>query len=360
MPNCGAMFSSDQQPALPLADLLCQKKIEQVALLPIGAKIKSFKINHQDPFDSFPTQALKQKNIKLPNFVDLQSYPLNVYSQHYGQQMVSQTTDLVPVESQCRLRASNRFWWHWLLLTSTKISILVSLILFQSSFQGSNLLEKAKIYIDLDSQEAATLPASSIAYLKDSQASPFNRAIEESRKIEVDSPFYREARRDITRWSEIILDIAKGRASDGDLIGAIAAAKLIPQNNSSTQLIAQEATVAMEDWQLRAQTQDLNHHYLTKAKAQISINPDEASSYNQAIGILQQIIPGAEEYSEARNLISRWNKQIYLIAERRADKGNFQQAIEAALLITQDSLYYRLAQDSINHKIKSMYVEYIE
>jgi hypothetical protein len=356
MLNYGAISSSDQQPVLPLADLLCPKKIEQLALLPIGAKIKSFEIKHQDSFDSCPAQALKRNNIKLPNFVDLQSYPLNVYRQ----QIVSQAPDLIPLESQCSLRTTQRFWWHWLLLTSTKIFILVSLILFQSSSQASNLLEKAKIYIDLDSQEAATLPPSSTVFLSDSQASPFNRAIEHARKIEVEPSFDPQAREDIIRWSETILDIAKGRANDGDLAGAIAAAKLIPQNYSSTQLIAQEATAAVKNWQLIAQTQDLNHNYLAQAKAKISINPDQASSYNQAIAIAQQIVPGAAGYLEARNLISQWNKQIYLIAEQRADKGEFQQAIEAALLITEDSFYYPLAKNSINQKIRSIYVQYIE
>lgn len=354
MSNYGAISSSDRQPVLPLADLLCRKKIEQLALLPIGAKIKSFEIKQQDSFDSCPIQALK-RNIKLPKFADLQSYPLNVDRQ----QIVSQAS-VIPLESQCSLRTNQRFWWHWLLLTSTKIFILVSLILFQSSSQASNLLEKAKIYLDLDSQEAATLPPSSTVFLNDSQASPFNRAIEHARKIEVEPSFDPQARADIIRWSETILDIAKGRANDGDLAGAIAAAKLIPQNYSSTQLIAQEATAAVKNWQLIAQTQDLNHNYLGKAKAKISINPDQASSYNQAIAIAQQIVPGATGYLEARNLISQWNKQIYLIAEQRADKGDFQQAIEAALLITEDSLYYPLAKDSINQKIKSIYVEYIE
>jgi hypothetical protein len=354
MLNYGAISSSDQQPVLPLADLLCRKKIEQLALLPIGAKIKSFEIKQQDSFDSCPIQALK-RNIKLPNFADLQSYPLNVDRQ----QIVSQAP-VIPLESQCSLRTNQRFWWHWLLLTSTKIFILVSLILFQSSSQASNLLEKAKIYLDLDSQEAATLPPSSTVFLNDSQASPFNRAIEHARKIEVEPSFDPQARADIIRWSETILDIAKGRANDGDLAGAIAAAKLIPQNYSSTQLIAQEATASVKNWQLIAQTQDLNHNYLAKAKAKILINPDQASSYNQAIAIAQQIVPGATGYLEARNLISQWNKQIYLIAEQRADKGDFQQAIEAALLITEDSLYYPLAKDSINQKIKSIYVEYIE
>lgn len=239
MLNYGAISSSDRQPVLPLADLLCRKKTEQLALLPIGAKIKSFEIKQQS-FDSCPIQAL-QRNIKLPNFADLQSYPLNVDRQ----QIVSQAP-VIPLESQCSLRTNQRFWWHWLLLTSTKIFILVSLILFQSSSQASNLLEKAKIYLDLDSQAAATLPPSSTVFLSDSQASPFNRAIEHARKIELEPSFDPQARADIIRWSETILDIAKGRANDGDLAGAIAAAKLIPQNYSSTQLIAQEASASVK------------------------------------------------------------------------------------------------------------------
>lgn len=355
MSNCGAMSSSNRQPVLPLADLLCHKKIEQLALLPIGAKIKSFEIKHQDSSNCAAVQNLHQK-VKLPNFVDLQSYALDFKRQ----QILNQTPNFISATLQGNLTTTKRFWWQWLLLTTTKISILVLLILFQSSSQASNLLEKAKIYIDLDSQKAATIPASSVALLKNSQASPLNRAIEAAREIEVDSPYYPEARQDITRWSEVILDIAKGRAGEGDLAGAIAAAELIPQNYSSTQLIAQEATVAMEDWHLQAQTQNLNRNYLAEAKAQILLNPNQASAYNQAIEILQQIVPGAEEYPESRNLIERWNKQIYLIAKQRADQGNFQQAIEAALLITQDSLYYRQAKDSINHRIESMYVQYIE
>lgn len=354
MLNYGAISSGDRQPVLPLADLLCRQKIEQLAILPIGTKIKSFEIKHQDSFGSCSIQAWKRDNIKLPNFADLQSDPLNVDHQ----QIVSQAP--IIAFDHCNLRTNQRFWWHWLLLTSTKIFILVSLILFQSSSQASNLLEQAKIYLDLDSQEAATLPPSSTAFLSDSQASPFNRAIERARKIEVEPSFDPQARADIIRWSETILDIAKGRANDGDLVGAIAAAKLIPQNYSSTQLIAQEASAAVKNWQLIAQTQDLNHNYLAKAKAQISTNPNQASSYNQAIGIARQIVPGAAGYLEARNLIRQWNKQIYLIAEQRADKGYFQQAIEAALLITEDSLYYPLAKDSINQKIKSIYVEYIK
>ena len=45
MQNCGATFNVNvnQQQVLPFADLLSQKQTQKVAILPIGAKIKSFK-----------------------------------------------------------------------------------------------------------------------------------------------------------------------------------------------------------------------------------------------------------------------------------------------------------------------------
>ncbi len=353
MHNYGATFNTDRQPVLPFGDLLSQKKIEPIALLPIGSKIKSFKIEHFNSVDSANVQAVNQKiKIKLPNFADLQSYSLNVDSQ----EMVTKSLDLTLLD-QSNLRSMKRFWWHWLLSSSQKISFLVLLILFQSSSQASNLLERAKIYIDLDSHEAVTLPTSSKIYLNHSQASPFNRAITEARKIEVNSPFYPEAREDINRWSKTILDIAQGRADQGDLAGAIAAAELIPQNYSSTELIAQEATKAVKNWQQTGQ-KDLYPDYLVQAKT--LINPNQASSYNQAIGILQQIAPGAKEYREAQHLISRWNEQIYLITKNRAAEGNFQQAVEAAILVSPTSIYHQLAKDVIEIKIKSIYAQYLQ
>ncbi len=199
-----------------------------------------------------------------------------------------------------------------------------------------------KIYTDLNSQQADYLPDSSKAYLKSNQASSFNRAISKAKEIQSDSPFFQQAQADITRWSEVILDIADGRASEGDLPGAIAAAKLAPQDDSSTKLIAQKATEAVQIWQSRAQKQNLYQNYLAQAKA--SIKPGQASSYNKAIGILQKINPEVEEYSEAQDLIEQWNEQIYLIANRRAASGNLKQAAAAAALLSRNSPYYQEAK----------------
>ena len=335
-----ATFRIDRQPVLPPVDLLSEQKSETLALMSIGAKIKSFKIDNLHPHSD------RTHDIELPDFDYLPSCLPNADGGAVADSPSFST-------QQGNVRSVKRFWWHWLLLTSKKISILVLLILFQSSTQAKDILENAKIYLDLNSSEATTLPASSRAYLQHSQASPLNRAIRQASEIEADSPFYAEAQEDIDRWSETILDIAKGRASEHDFAGAIAAAELVPQHNSATKSTAQQATEAVASWQLQAQRNDLYQSYLNQAK--MSIDPRRASSYNQAIGILKKIAPGAKEYAEARHPIERWNEQIYLIVKDRAAQGHFKQATEAAILVSEDSSYHQLAKGSIEMKIKSIY-----
>ena len=199
-----------------------------------------------------------------------------------------------------------------------------------------------KIYTDLNSQQADYLPDSSRIYLKNNQASTFNRAISKAKEIQPNSPFFQQAQTDITRWSEVILDIAYGRAGEGDLTGAIAAAKLAPQDDSLTKSIAQRATEAVETWQASAREQNLYQNYLIQAKA--SIKPGQASSYKKGIGILQKINLGAEEYLQAQDLIGQWNKEIYLIANRRAEEGDLKQAAAAAALLSTNSPYYQEAK----------------
>jgi hypothetical protein len=70
-------------------------------------------------------------------------------------------------------------------------------------------------------------------HLRWQQASVFVRAIAELRKIPPQSPGYAEAQRQITQWSGVILDIAKGRAEVGNGKDAIAAAALVPPDQAS-------------------------------------------------------------------------------------------------------------------------------
>lgn len=83
-------------------------------------------------------------------------------------------------------------------------------------------------------------------HLKRHQASDFIRAIGELRKISPQSPVYPEAQTRITFWSQTILEIAQGRAEVGNWQDAIAAAKLVPRDQSSIYAIAQQG---IRDWQ---------------------------------------------------------------------------------------------------------------
>lgn len=348
MYNNEAFQNLDRKPILPFANLLSQNQIRPSIPLAIGTKVKSFKIDprHLSGVKINDYEAV----IKLANFASLDSF---IFDRDRSQ--LSEFS-LYSFIFQGSLATVTRFWWNWFLSSTKQISLLVLLILFQSSSQANNLLERARIYTELDSRNIATLPESSQVYLKSSQASPLNRAIRQSSQITADSPFYPQAQTDISRWSETILDIARGRAEDGDLAGAISAASLIPQDNPSVELLAQQATTAMQAWQERGKEQNLYGDYLAKAKATIDSN--QASSYNRAIGILRQIPSVAEEYPAARSLISQWNREIYAIAKRRADLGNFKQAVEAATLIPANSIYHQLAKEEINQKIKSIYAGY--
>jgi hypothetical protein len=83
-------------------------------------------------------------------------------------------------------------------------------------------------------------------HLKRHQASDFIRAIAELRKISPQSPVYPEAQTRITFWSQTILEIAQGRAEVGNWQDAIAAANLVPHDQSSIYAIAQQG---IRDWQ---------------------------------------------------------------------------------------------------------------
>lgn len=334
MSNFIASSSIDRLPVLPFTDLLGQKTAT-IAPSAIGAKIKSFKIE----------KTSSEVNTATINLLDLDSCPQNI------DDITIASYIIVPCQND--LSTVKRFWWNWLLSTCKKISILALLILLQSSTQAGSIFNRAKIYTDLDSQKVTNIPPSGRSHLENSQASPFNKAIEMAREVESDSPFYAQVQGDIHRWSETILDIAKGRAGEGDFLGAIAAAELVPQNHASTKLVAREATKALSDWQLKANSQGINQNHLMQAKA--IIDPTQASSYSRAIGILKKITAEAKEYQEAQGLINQWNEQIYLIVQLRVNQGNFKQAVEAAILVSQDSSYYQLAQDLINNKIKSIY-----
>ncbi len=350
MQNYGATLNVQRQILLPFSGSLSQKSVKKIAPTPIGRKIKSFKI---DRVNSSPTSLAKtvnpEKTVRLPNFVRSRPYPVKILvetvatqSDNFGSRSYLQPTRVNQPKSG-NSPLSPRFWWHLLLLVGSVILMLP--ILFQTSSQARNLLERAKIYIELDSSEVTSIPDSGRIHLHHNQASAFNRAIRQTKSIEPDSPFYPQAQEDILRWSEVILDIAKGRASQEDWAGAIAAARLVPQDESSVEFVAQQAAEAVKHWQIQARRQKSYQNHLVRAK--MLINPSQASSYIQAIAILRQISPGVPEYQEAQSFIEQWSQQIYLIADYRASQGDFQRAIAAAALVPKDSFYYHQARQSM-------------
>lgn len=164
--------------------------------------------------------------------------------------------------------------------------------------------------------------------LRPNQASLFNKAIVEARSVKPGDPLYQQAQEDINRWSGVILDLAEGRAKEGNFKGAIAAAKLVPNDDSST---SAKARAAINQWNILALQQQQNQQIIQSTKKQLQ--PNQASSYSRAITTLRQILPSQPGYAEAQQLITQWSRTIYLIAQSRAAQGNLQQAIQTAALV---------------------------
>jgi uncharacterized caspase-like protein len=179
-------------------------------------------------------------------------------------------------------------------------------------------------------------------HLKNIQASRFGQAIADARKIPPNDPSYTEAQSCITRWSLAILDIARGRANQGDFGGAIAAAALVTRERPEAYQLAQQK---IETWKRQAQQQKQNQAVIAAAKK--LVRPAQASSYNQAISSLRAIPLGQPGYAEAKKLKEDWSKQIYAIANSRAGKAQFQPAIETAKLVPSDTPTYKAARAAI-------------
>lgn len=178
--------------------------------------------------------------------------------------------------------------------------------------------------------------------LRATSASGFNDAIQQVDDIEPSDPLYEEAQENIARWSQTIFDIAQGRANGGDFVGAIAAARLVP--NEQTELYSR-VLPQIEEWKVKAEQQRNNQALIESA--QELIRPTQASTYNRAITILREVSPGEPSYREAQELINDWSQQIYLIANSRAARGAYDQAIQTARLVPEDTPTYGLAQNAI-------------
>ncbi len=169
-------------------------------------------------------------------------------------------------------------------------------------------------------------------------ASLFNDAIEQARQVPVGDPAYEQAQADIERWSLVILDLAEGRAAAGDLDAAISAARLVPEDQGETW---GQAQAQIQKWeQSRVNRQLLQ-------EAQSLLQPDQATSFQSAIALAQQIPPDYPESAIAQERIDQWSRDILAIARARAASGQIPGAISAAGLVPPGTSAYDQAQQEI-------------
>jgi hypothetical protein len=242
-------------------------------------------------------------------------------------------------------------WFFWGLACSLLPSLLMIVVVFQLlqirqstsiSNRPTEVLEieaplEAGSEIERDILNRATI------FLKTNQASDFNRAIGSVRQLKPGEPLYRDARADIDRWSQIILDIAEGRARTGDFQSAIAAAELVPRDRAS---LSQTARQKIRLWETLQEQQEATKAAIETARK--LINPSQAATYSRAIALLRQIPPEQPGYWEAREFMNNWSQKIYFLAISHAAEGNIRQAIETAQFIPPDTHLYQDAQKAIS------------
>jgi tetratricopeptide (TPR) repeat protein len=170
------------------------------------------------------------------------------------------------------------------------------------------------------------------------QASDFSQAIAQAQRIRPGQPLYQQAQQSIATWSQVILDLAEGRAAQGNLNSAIAAARLVPRDRPEVYSAAQQAIA-------RWQQQQTNQNILQQARNAIRRN--QASSYNRAIAIARQIPADQPLHNEAQQLVGEWSQAILDLARSRANQGQLNSAIQTAALVPANTPTHGAAQEAI-------------
>ena len=152
--------------------------------------------------------------------------------------------------------------------------------------------------------------------LRQTQASDLSKAIATAQKIQPGEPLYEQAQENIKIWSQMILDLAEGRAKQRQYSNAIAAAQLITKN----QALYAKAQAAINQWRLEAKQYVANKTLLDAANA--LIKPGQASTYNRAIEVAKKVPQGQPGFDLAQKSINNWSEKILDIAKSRADQGD--------------------------------------
>jgi hypothetical protein len=159
-----------------------------------------------------------------------------------------------------------------------------------------------------------------------------------ARQIPPDDPIYGQAQDAIERWSWMILDVARARAAQGNRAAAVAALDLVPEDQPQ---VYGQAQATWQRWQQEATNQQLLQ------QAQTLPQPQQATTYGDAIRLLQQIPPDYPEFAQAQDQINQWSGDILAIARVRAAQGQLPGAIAAAELIPPGTQAYQAAQQDL-------------
>jgi Caspase domain len=177
--------------------------------------------------------------------------------------------------------------------------------------------------------------------LRQTQASDLSMAIATARKIRPGEPLYEQAQENIKIWSQMILDLAEGRAKQRQYASAIAAARLITKDEAPYA----KAQAAINLWRLEGKQYVSNKTLLDAANA--LIKSGQASTYNRAIEVAKKVPPGQPGFDTAQKSINNWSEKILDLAKRRATEGERNAAIATAALVPEETAAYQDAQDAI-------------
>lgn len=202
----------------------------------------------------------------------------------------------------------------------------------------SSVLTQARAGAAAAQQANASVLTEARTAIQPTQASQFTEAIAKARLIKPGEPYYEAAQEDIRSWSQVILDIAEGRATSGSLESAIAAAKVMPFDNAEYHQKAQDRIIF---WQQRQQSRTVI------AEAQKIPKLGEASTYQEGIVKLREVPIEHPEYEAAQRLADQWSESIFSIAQARAAQGRERAAIQAAVLVPAGTIAYEPTQQAI-------------
>ncbi|MBN3878172.1 MULTISPECIES: caspase family protein [unclassified Nostoc] len=177
--------------------------------------------------------------------------------------------------------------------------------------------------------------------LRQTQASDLSMAIATARKIQPGEPLYEQAQENIQIWSQMILDLAEGRAKQRQYASAIAAARLITKDEAPYA----KAQAAINLWRLEGKQYVSNKTLLDAANA--LIKPEQASTYNRAIEVAKKVPADQPGFDAAQKSINKWSEKILDLAKRRAAEGERNAAIATAALVPEETAAYEDAQDAI-------------